>query len=1562
MPRVSHNPPAWVAEYVGRPYEEHGCYRLVRAVYAERFGVALPAYSGRPDEALAEQLGEGGEGEEGGRAVWRPVAPPDLEVGDVALFRVMRDRLHVGVVVSQTHMLHALKSADACLERFLTPMWAGRLRAIYRYCGGVHVVARSNPFAHHRVDVVLPAGGSVAELLAAAHVAAVPGLRAFVSGSEVPRELWGSVRPKPGRLLTVACIPDGGGNGKDALRIVLSIAVIAASVAIPGSAVFAGTIFAAGGFAGAALSAGIAIAGTLAINALVPPPRPRLSAGGADTTASPTIQGARNESRPYAPIPVVLGRHRVAPPYAAVPYTEVVGDEQYLRCLFAIGYGPLAISDLKIGDTPIEQFEGVQVQVHRGYINNRTLSIYPNTVTELPLSVLLSAAAGWQTRTSALAAEELAVDVTFPTGLVQLDRAGEASNRQVDVEVEYRAVGSGTWLKVNGDAGASGGSPTTELGLDFLFRTPDASFGGVEDHAARVAWSGTGGLFPDAKPAYLPAAGFAWRAEGYVYAPQDGTYEFGVDGSDACDLEVDSQSVASFYGQHAPQGSGGVPDFTGHTGSIDLEEGWHQIAVRVECRSAGGGALALGWKKPGDPSFSIIPAASLATGALGDAPSVGRLRVYWYTFAAYISSLTTIAAKTDQIRRSLSWAVPSGQYDVRLRRTTADSTDPRTVDQVYWTALRSIDHTDPVRVQGIARVALRIKATDQLNGVVDQFNCVAHSLLREYNQAEGRWVRKATSNPAALYRAVLQGRANDSPIPDARIDLAELAAWSEDCRTKGWEFNGVIDFAGTVYERLTDVAAAGRATFGMRDGKYSVVRDRVLTTPVQHFTPRNSFGFQGRKVFHTLPHALRVRFISADAGYQEDERVVLNDGYQIDGLDAFGNPAPALPAAEVFEEIQFFGCTSPDLAFRHGRYYLAVAKLRPEVFEVSTDFEHLVCSRGDLVLLTHDVPLVGLSAGRVLRLNTDNDGTLTSLDLDEECPMEAGGTYRLRVRLADSTTWTRDLVTVEGANRKVFFVTPVPPASVRPEVGDLFMFGPTGQETRELIVKSIEIDKDLAGRLTLVDHATAVHNSDTETIPDFDSGITRDPVFTEGPEPPVVESIRSDDFVMFRDAGGTLRPRIVLTLKRQSGTRPLAQYCQVRVRLKDLAPATTVGPWTQARTVPIDNNQIAIDDVIVGRTYQVSLRNLTAAGRASEWVYTWVATLGGPVVLIEHTVVGQTLPPPDPVSFDVARLSDGTREYTWDLGLVPPDIAGVHIRYGAVGGAWGDLAPLHDDVLQSSPSELNVPPAGTWRFGLKAMDAAGNESVNAILIDRTLGQPRLEGVAFSDDARLAGWPGTKTDCFVSGPQRFLEAVDDATWSNLSGTYGIADWASFTRWNVDPRSPIVYEHPPLDAGIAFDFSPDAVYEADGSALVEVAWSTDGVAYSAWTDVFVARRTSVRARYLKARITVAATGPAPVPLIRSFLVLMRAQPVVHEVQDLNTAALNPLQVLAVGDVRLPVPDGRFSLIRVVSLTFNGMGPGYSWELVDRDPVLGPRVRLYNAQDVLTHATIDAVIRGL
>jgi photosystem II stability/assembly factor-like uncharacterized protein len=367
-------------------------------------------------------------------------------------------------------------------------------------------------------------------------------------------------------------------------------------------------------------------------------------------------------------------------------------------------------------------------------------------------------------------------------------------------------------------------------------------------------------------------------------------------------------------------------------------------------------------------------------------------------------NLSVTAATSSAVRRGKRWTVAEGQYDVRLTRLTApDSTMEMSV--CYWTALRSVKEGPAITFPDpLAQVAVRIKASNQLHGTLDEFNFLGKSIFPDWDAGTETWIERITNNPASLYRAVLQGAAAPEAIADGRIDLNKLAYWHEYCVTHGFAYNRNIDQVENWWGLLAEIAAAGRAAPGEYDGKWSVVLDELQTGPVPIFNPRTMKDLEVEIVYPDLPHAFRCPFKNEENDYQDDERLVLDDGYQIDGLDAWGNPAPTLPPATKFEQMELRGCTNSDLIFKHARYHIADARLRFRKLNFMTNIQHLASTRGDKVLLAHDVMLVGLAYGRVKALHYDQADYLSGVTLDEVMPMQAGLDYGLQFRLADLTT------------------------------------------------------------------------------------------------------------------------------------------------------------------------------------------------------------------------------------------------------------------------------------------------------------------------------------------------------------------------------------------------------------------------------------------------------------------------------------------------------------------------------------------------------------------------------
>lgn len=320
---------------------------------------------------------------------------------------------------------------------------------------------------------------------------------------------------------------------------------------------------------------------------------------------------------------------------------------------------------------------------------------------------------------------------------------------------------------------------------------------------------------------------------------------------------------------------------------------------------------------------------------------------------------------------------------------------------------------------------------------------------------------------------------------------------------------------------------------------------------------------------------------------------------------------------------------------------------------------------------------------------------------------------------------------------------------------------------------------------------------------------------------------------------------------------------------------------------------------------------------------------------VVHTVLGKTEPPPPFDRFLVLAQPDGTRQVLFGYTSAPPiDWLGAQVRYlfgTHVSPDWDAMTVLseRDTYYTVSPAEVNEPAAGTYTFACRSVDRSGNLSTYR-LQTITLPDRRLGSVYDEWDEHTEGWLGVLTDCFVNGPG-YLESIDTTTWATTP-----ADWDSWTRWNYAPSSPISYETPGRDLGAVITGQITAVADADGATTFELSTSADGVTWSAWGS----SSGQVTARWIKLRLSVAATGPAPVPLVRSFFWLIDAPLVREYVNDVDISTLSGAYRIGTGDVRMPL-TGTYSLIRRSGVVVQDSSGG-AWTAVRLDNSLSPSPR--------------------
>lgn len=385
-------------------------------------------------------------------------------------------------------------------------------------------------------------------------------------------------------------------------------------------------------------------------------------------------------------------------------------------------------------------------------------------------------------------------------------------------------------------------------------------------------------------------------------------------------------------------------------------------------------------------------------------------------------------------------------------------------------------------------MALAITATDQLNGAVNNLNMVLRHEVHAFDEGavagEPRWVPAYSNNPAAVFvDTLLNPIRNRYPLirnvdwtntTNVPIDWDMIEDWYIYCEDNGFTCNGVLSESSTVKDELEKIALTGRANFTMKDGLYSVNIDRIQATPVQLFTPRNTHSFSASRTFLDRPDGVRVKFTNEDIGYQADE-------VRIDFADS---------DQTTYDELSLVYITTATQAMTYAKYYLNVIEARQESFTFSTDFEYLVCTAGDRIKFQHDVPLYGMLGARVSSV-LEAGGEIVGIVIDETADMKMGESYaiELRVPAGDGTFQLKTLpvANAETTTNTLTFVTPQTLNSIHR--GDLLAFGETTLVTEDLIISEITTGEDLSAVLTCTKYDEAIY--DTSAFVEWASSVGR---------------------------------------------------------------------------------------------------------------------------------------------------------------------------------------------------------------------------------------------------------------------------------------------------------------------------------------------------------------------------------------------------------------------------------------------------------------------------------------
>lgn len=679
-------------------------------------------------------------------------------------------------------------------------------------------------------------------------IAILPGqtIQAVLDDAQVPAELhpyvmvqvngrlvndWAHVYTRDGDQVAIYALPAGGDNkngviGAIALIAVSVLAVYTGGLAAGAYATWAGvsTTSAAAVAVGSAVSASITLVGSLLVTALIPPPSaPGLSGSGsaqsrpAQESPSYSFSGQSNQARIHQRVPRLYGRHRMSPPLAATPQIMNQGKTSRVAVLYDFGIGDIRLSDLRIGDLPLDTVDPEIRIYHRTTDPGLDLMGRSTAYDQLDYALDRNDPLLIYTKPDSVAC---VVDLNFPSGLVRFNRNGERRMHSAGVRIRYRRQGSGDpWELVPAEWYKGARKEKEDLLERARYDVPDL----IDMQDIQDAW----------------VVHVDDRGEGYIHLFRNGK-------------EIYSERHPWAYDRIISR------DLGGRT--------YRRGVSRDQVTAAGAGtwiAYELIETYPA-PDNTVLLTARTAV------PFVVSARIQFDEPAVWEVEITRTTQVADQTQiNSLRDAMRVGVIRSRRRGDLLKLRKPHTLVEIEYEATDKISGV----IQNLNAVGTsRLRMFDGAGFIAGTFRATAnpaHIGIDILTGDAAKRPRRANQIDWPSWNRLRQ-RCNEQ-VTQTVNGIVYTAP--------RYEWNGIIDTDLTVREALEAVLSVARASVMItQEGKIGVILDEAQNTPRQLFTPANSWGFQGSRPFVAMPDEMRVSFIDRDADWVAAECIVRRPG------------------------------------------------------------------------------------------------------------------------------------------------------------------------------------------------------------------------------------------------------------------------------------------------------------------------------------------------------------------------------------------------------------------------------------------------------------------------------------------------------------------------------------------------------------------------------------------------------------------------------------------------------------------------------------------------------------
>lgn len=895
-------------------------------------------------------------------------------------------------------------------------------------------------------------------------------------------------------------------------------------------------------------------------------------------------------------------------------------------------------------------------------------------------------------------------------------------------------------------------------------------------------------------------------------------------------------------------------------------------------------------------------------------------------------------ASQKPLRRTVELAVAAGQYEVRVRKVDADYTGTQGSNQAEFVQLKSYQQDSGI-YSGQARLAVQIQASGQLNGALDELNAVLRAKPMPYWNGSA-WVTatdRATGlcNPGAIFLLLARGIYRDDGrrlaglgLSDDQIDIEGLKRFMVHCAAKGFQFDLVLQEAISIQDLLDAVAYAGLGEVSWPDGKLGVTFF-ASTDPIEGVISMASIKARSFSVaYDTLPTADELEFQYFDrarGNAWKSLRVV----------------APGVVTPRSTGRQSLTGVTSEAHAAYLARFSMAQNIYQRKTVTCELDLEYMTFRKGAVVAMSHDLTQWGYSGRLAACEDVAGEIRITLDDLAPGTNPVGGASARyIGLRLpGESQMRVFPVKAFSGDSRSVVLDAPWP-------VGVPLPGASAGNPAHDTLW--IYDFKSVPGqRLRIVAIEPVANGARLQMVPE------------------------TSEFWAFAESGAytpppgasLLRPSPVVTsvvISEQLARQGNTFYTELSLSFESAGAFSRAELWggegVGTETPPMRKLASSMSQTLAWR-----------GGLDERW-HLMLQVFGDLKVAEPYRMIYDVRglrAPPEPFDvFTVLAQPDGTRQFNFAYTTTPApvDWLGAEIRYLPGLHAtpdWESMQPLQVDrsYYTASPVEINQLLSGEHTFACRSRDTTGNTSTLKYF-QLNLPPRRLGNVVAEFDERELGWSGSLSGCAVNTASNTIEANDTSTWSSLT------TWDAWTRWTMVPASPISYVTEVKDLSAVLTCLIDVALVVVGSAVIEVRsseTSDDPVAApSAWTSWGPADA-KVVGRYIQIRVTVTATGGAPVPGITSMSYVVSAPLINEYINDVDIATLTGGNRIGVGDIRIPIQNDYGSLLELQVVIQDASVGAWSWVLIDKNLVTGPRVQFRLNGTLADPDLVDFIVKG-